>query len=156
MDPAPTDTRASLTRHTKLSDENIRQFFARNPRYELKAHLCHIVRKLIANGVLIVGDSVPSIIHLAKVLNLHESSVAYAYVQLTKEGTLRGIRGSAIYVVNPTPAREHLANDTVMDAIVFCQQIGLNENEARAIIEDQITKAFEPRAKGTLRRKRLL
>lgn len=129
-------------RRTSFTDTELRQWFAKNPRSELRVHICNVFRRLIAMGTLKPGDTAPSVSRLAEVLDLHRSVVGYAYAELTKEGTFRGVRGAAVYVLNPEPARRILANDFLMESITHCRQIGLTKNEILEVFKSQLAEAY--------------
>jgi GntR family transcriptional regulator len=67
------------------------------------------VKFVIADGVLSVGDLVPSVRELARDLAINPNTVARAYRQLQDDGVLEAIRGTGLAVA--TNARRHCQSE---------------------------------------------
>ena len=126
----------------RLTDDEVRRWFARDRTTELRTQLLRVVERLVALGVLKEGDQVPPIKHVAKLVDgIYPSALFYAYGRLKELGVLRGEHGRGFFVADPTPAREVLAREALGRAIYYCRHLGLAEDAITRAFREQIVKS---------------
>ena len=101
------------------------------------------VRYAIAQGRLAPGDRLPSVRGLAETALVNPNTVAKAYRDLEREGTVETRPGSGVYVASRAAARCEAMRDTkigerVSRAVIEALASGLEPDE----IEDIVAKAM--------------
>ncbi|MFQ5340264.1 MAG: substrate-binding domain-containing protein [Anaerolineae bacterium] len=76
------------------------------------------IREQIAGGVLMPGDSLPTVRGLAEELGCNSSTVSRAYAELAREGVIAGQRGAGTRVARPTlPSDETLRQARLVNLV---------------------------------------
>ena len=92
------------------------------------------VRRMVAAGVLVPGDTLPSVREVAQALAVNPMTVSKAYNMLETEGVLARQRGLGMQVaarrgVGSRSEREKLLRPTLARAAVEARQLELDDEE---------------------------
>lgn len=109
------------------------------------------IRRALVLGTLRPGDPLPSIRQLAAELRVNPNTVAQAYRELEREGTVFVQRGQGTFVSpDVQPGREErrtLARDVAKRALIDAHRNGLDAGELldaiREVAEEQADAAVE-------------
>jgi len=98
------------------------------------------IRLLIADGKLKVGDNLPSVRNLSKMLAVSTISVQRAYAELQKDGITKGVEGKGSFVadgVNKSSLKDGLLSqveETAKQTIQVAKQNGIKLTELQDLI----------------------
>ena len=105
-----------------------------------------IVRQIkfsVADGVIAVGDLVPSVRELARELAINPNTVARAYRQLQDDDVLESLRGMGLVVSsgarkNCLAARKRLLRARLHDVLLEAHHGGLDAEQIRALFQTEL------------------
>jgi len=105
-----------------------------------------IVRQIkfsVADGVLAVGDLVPSVRELARDLTINPNTVARAYRQLQDDDVLESLRGTGLVVSSGArkpclAARKRLIGARLRDVLLEAHHGGLDAEQIRALFQTEL------------------
>ncbi len=97
------------------------------------------VKYAVANGLLVIGEHVPSVRELATQLAVNPNTVARAYRELQQGGILVPIRGTGLAIAPEAPNRcqedrLQIVRDRVRSVVREAQQGGLQREEFLEIV----------------------
>lgn len=103
------------------------------------------VKFVIADGVLSVGELVPSVRELARELAINPNTVARAYRQLQDDGVLEPVRGTGLAVTRPAKklcrdARRELLATRISQVVAEAIHSGLDANEVEKLFRGELKK----------------
>jgi len=127
-------------RGTRLSDDEIRRWFLRDPNTELREQLRRTVCTIVALSIVRPGDAVPGIKRVARVAEIYPSALAFVYSSLEQDGVLRGEQGRGFFVVDPQVARSELAAQLLGHAIHSSLRLGLKDTELVRVFRSEIAR----------------
>lgn len=113
-----------------------------------------IVRQIkfsVADGVLVVGELVPSVRELARELTINPNTVARAYRQLQDDEVLEAMRGTGLVVTsgarkNCLAARKRLIRARLHDVLLEAHHGGLDAEQIQTLFQtelDSLTRNFK-------------
>ena len=111
-----------------------------NSQEALYAQISFQIKLLIADDKLKVGDRIPSVRNLAKMLSVSTISVQRAYAELQKDGLIKGIDGKGSFVadgVNKSSLKDGLLSQVEENAkqtIQAAKQNGVKRMELQELI----------------------
>ena len=122
---------------------------SRTPIYR---QLIDQVRRAVARGKLSPGDRLPSVRQLSRDLVVNPNTVARAYTELEREGTLVTQQGRVAFVAEPQmdltkKARRKQLAEKLDELFVEAVHLGFTSDELLAMVQDRI-KQFAFAAKG--------
>lgn len=101
------------------------------------------VKELVARGILIPGERMPTVRELAVELSLNPNTIAKAYQRLEQEGIIETMRSRGTFVAGRTEvldmeaARQQLV-DLVEKVLVEAYHLGLNREDIKQLIEESL------------------
>jgi GntR family transcriptional regulator len=107
-------------------------------RRPLYLQIADLLRGAIVRGALKPGDPLPSVRELARILDVHTTTILQAFSELTRSGFVAARRGRGTFVLpRPYSAGEHraLATEVAGRALTDAQRHGLSAAELIAAIE---------------------
>jgi len=114
-----------------------------------------IVRQIkfsVADGVLAVGERVPSVREMARELTINPNTVARAYRQLQDDQVLEAVRGTGLVVSSGArkiclAARKRLIRARLHDVLLEAHHGGLDAEQIKAIFQMELDdlKKFKPK-----------
>lgn len=112
------------------------------------------VRFAVAAGHLATGDRLPSVRKLAGSATVNPNTVARAYRELEREGTVETRPGSGVYVAPHATElcrdlRDELVAERLGREIRSAVASGLSPDRVRALVERQLDRARVTLAAGT-------
>ncbi len=113
---------------------------SRTPIYR---QLIDQVRHGVARGKLRVGDRLPSVRQLSRELVVNPNTVARAYTELEREGTLITQQGRGVFVAPPRTdltkkARRKQLGERLDLLFVEAVHLGFTADELQAMVQDRI------------------
>lgn len=109
----------------------------------LYLQLMEQVKHAVETGALRAGDQLPTIRKLAEDLVMNPNTVARAYRELEHEGIIELRHGSGAFISDAVVDRARLMRkaQAVMEAAVErLAALGLNEEEIRRVVENQLAQ----------------
>ncbi len=105
------------------------------------------VKFAIAGGVLQPGNLVPSVRELARELAINPNTVARAYQKLQADGVLQSVRGMGLEVAADAVGqcraeRQKLIRARIAQALVEARQSGLDAEELRKLVDNELSAAL--------------
>ncbi len=105
------------------------------------------VKFAVARGALKPGNLVPSVREMARDLTINPNTVARAYQQLQADGVLESVRGMGLEVAATAVAtcqaeRQKLVRTRIRQALLEARQGGLERNDLRQLIEEELLNVF--------------
>jgi len=102
-----------------------------------------MVRRAVALGKLRPGDRLPSLRQLSRDLVVNPNTVARAYTELEREGTLITQQGRGAFVAEPQidltkKARRKQLSEKLDELFVEAVHLGFTDAELLAMIQDRI------------------
>lgn len=101
------------------------------------------VKELVARGILVPGERMPTVRELAVELSLNPNTIAKAYQKLEQEGIIETMRSRGTFVagrtevLNMEAARQQLV-DLVEKMLVEAYHLGLNREDIKQLIEESL------------------
>ena len=101
------------------------------------------VKELVARGILVPGERMPTVRELAVELSLNPNTIAKAYQRLEQEGMMEAMRGRGAFVAGRTEvldkgmAREQLEG-VVEKVLVEAYHLGLNREDIKQLFEESL------------------
>lgn len=101
------------------------------------------VKELVARGILVPGERMPTVRELAVELSLNPNTIAKAYQRLEQEGIIETMRSRGTFVAGRTEvldmeaARQQLV-DLVEKVLVEAYHLGLNREDIKQLIEESL------------------
>ncbi len=113
---------------------------SRTPIYR---QLIDQVRAGVARGRLLPGDRLPSVRQLSRELVVNPNTVARAYTELEREGTLLTQQGRGVFVATPgndltKKARRKQLAEKLDLLFVEAVHLGFTSDELLAMVQDRI------------------
>ena len=110
------------------------------------------IRRAIARGILKPGERLPSVRQLSRELVVNPNTVARAYADLERDGTLVTQQGRGVFVAQPgsdltKKARRKQLVAKIDDLLVEAIHLGFTEEELQGMFQQQI-KGFAFSASG--------
>lgn len=110
------------------------------------------VKRAVASGLLDKGDQLPSVRELAMELTVNPNTVAKAYQELERDGTIQTVRGVGTFISEKQQKlvleERFKALEGVIDKVlVEAHHLGFNFNVVRETLEERI-KDWEARKNG--------
>lgn len=107
-----------------------------------------IVRQItfaVASGLLKENELIPSVRELARELTVNPNTVARAYRRLQDDGVLTVVRGTGLAVAAGASRRcrqqrVELVRARIQQALAEAKQSGLQPEELRTLVENQLQK----------------
>ena len=115
---------------------------SRTPIYR---QLIDQVRRAVARGTLQPGERLPSVRQLSRELVVNPNTVARAYTELEREGTLLTQQGRGVFVAKPSTdltkkARRKQLGEQVDRLFVEAVHLGFTADELMQMVQDRIEK----------------
>ena len=106
------------------------------------------VRFAVAGGRLVPGDKLPSVRGLAAQARVNPNTVARAYRELEREGTVEARRGSGVFVTDGAPAAcqsgtRELLGERLGRAVEEALAAGLTPLEIEALVARLLERAAQ-------------
>lgn len=101
------------------------------------------VKELIARGILVSGERIPTVRELAVELSLNPNTIAKAYQRLEQEGIIETMRSRGTFVAGRTEvldmeaARQQLV-DLLEKVLVEAYHLGLTREDIKQLFEDSM------------------
>ena len=101
------------------------------------------VKELVARGILVPGERMPTVRELAVELSLNPNTIAKAYQKLEQEGIIETMRSRGTFVAGRTEvldkemAREQLEG-LVEKVLVEAYHLGLNREDIKQLFEESL------------------
>ena len=101
------------------------------------------VKELVARGILVPGERMPTVRELAVELSLNPNTVAKAFQKLEQEGIIETMRSRGTFVAGRTEvldkemAREQLEG-LVEKVLVEAYHLGLNREDIKQLFEESL------------------
>ena len=101
------------------------------------------VKELVARGILVPGERMPTVRELAVELSLNPNTVAKAFQKLEQEGIIETMRSRGTFVAGRTEvldmeaARQQLV-DLVEKVLVEAYHLGLNREDIKQLFEESL------------------
>lgn len=101
------------------------------------------VKELIARGILVSGERIPTVRELAVELSLNPNTIAKAYQRLEQEGIIETMRSRGTFVAGRTEvldmeaARQQLV-DLLEKVLVEAYHLGLNREDIKQLFEERL------------------
>lgn len=101
------------------------------------------VKELVARGILVPGERMPTVRELAVELSLNPNTIAKAYQRLEQEGIIETMRSRGTFVARRTEVldmeavREQLAG-LVEKVLVEAYHLGLNREDIKQLFEESL------------------
>ena len=101
------------------------------------------VKELVARGILVPGERMPTVRELAVELSLNPNTVAKAFQKLEQEGIIETMRSRGTFVAGRTEvldmeaARQQLV-DLVERVLVEAYHLGLNREDIKQLFEESL------------------
>ncbi|NLX02580.1 MAG: GntR family transcriptional regulator [Syntrophomonadaceae bacterium] len=101
------------------------------------------VKELVARGILVPGERMPTVRELAVELSLNPNTIAKAYQRLEQEGIIETMRSRGTFVAGRTEVldmeavREQLAG-LVEKVLVEAYHLGLNRKDIKQLFEESL------------------
>ena len=101
------------------------------------------VKELVARGILVPGERMPTVRELAVELSLNPNTIAKAYQKLEQEGIIETMRSRGTFVAGRTEVldmeavREQLAG-LVEKVLVEAYHLGLNRKDIKQLFEESL------------------
>lgn len=116
-----------------------------NPRSSIPIYqqLVDEVKGLVARGILVPGERMPTVRELAVELSLNPNTIAKAYQRLEQEGIIETMRSRGTFVAGRTEvldmeaARQQMA-DLLEKVLVEAYHLGLNRENIRQLFEESL------------------
>ena len=113
---------------------------SRTPIYR---QLANQVRQAVARGGLQPGDRLPSVRHVSREVVVNPNTVARAYTELEREGTLVTQQGRGVFVAEPRSdltkkARRKLLVEHLDLVLVEAVHLGFTAEELLNMVQDRI------------------
>lgn len=107
------------------------------------------VRALVAGGKLRPGDLLPSVRQVAQASTINPMTVSKAYSRLEVEGLVERVRGQGMRVRQPAVTGRVADRKTefaraLAPALHRAQQLGLTQDQIRAVFDDALTDLAQP------------
>jgi GntR family transcriptional regulator len=109
------------------------------------------VKHAVETGALREGDQLPTIRKVAVDLVMNPNTVVRAYRELEHEGVLDLRHGSGAYIRESAGGRARVmrkAQGVVQSALERLGSLGLTEDEARRVFENELAQAHSERRLG--------
>ncbi len=125
---------------------------SRKPIYR---QLIDQIRRGVARGQLRPGDRLPSVRQLSRDLVVNPNTIARAYTELEREGTLLTQQGRGVFVAEPSndltkKARRKQLSEKLDLLFVEAVHLGFSAGELLAMVQDRIGQfAFVTEEKDT-------
>lgn len=102
------------------------------------------VKFAVANGLLLIGEHVPSVRELATQLAVNPNTVARAYRELQQAGVLIPIRGTGLAIAPDAASkcksdRQEIIRDRVFSIVQETQRAGMSLDELLELISNAWT-----------------
>lgn len=105
-----------------------------------------VVRQIkfsVADGVLAVGDLVPSVRELARELTINPNTVARAYRQLQDDSVLEPVRGTGLVVASGARkacqgSRKRLIRARLRDVLLEAHHGGLDAEQIQSLFQAEL------------------
>jgi len=113
---------------------------ARTPIYR---QLIDQVRRAVARGGLGPGDRLPSVRQLSRELVVNPNTIARAYAELEREGTVVTQQGRGVFVAQPRTeltkkVRRERLGEALDRLLVEAVHLGFTANELQAMMTDRL------------------
>ncbi len=101
------------------------------------------VKELVARGILVPGERMPTVRELAVELSLNPNTVAKAFQKLEQEGIIETMRSRGTFVAGRTEvldmeaARQQLV-DLVEKVLVEAYHLGLKREDIKQLFEESL------------------
>jgi GntR family transcriptional regulator len=101
------------------------------------------VKELVARGILIPGERMPTVRELAVELSLNPNTIAKVYQRLEQEGIIETMRSRGTFVagrmkvLNMEAAEQQLAS-LVERVLVEAYHLGLNREDIKQLFEESL------------------
>ncbi len=101
------------------------------------------VKELVARGILVPGERMPTVRELAVELSLNPNTVAKAFQKLEQEGIIETMRSRGTFVAGRTEvldmeaARQQLV-DLVEKVLVEAYHLGLQREDIKQLFEESL------------------
>ena len=109
------------------------------------------VKHAVETGALRAGEQLPTIRKLAEDLVMNPNTVARAYRELEHEGVIELRHGSGAYISESVTGRVKItrkAQSVVQSAIERLASSGLNEDEIRRLVENELAMLRAEKVQG--------
>lgn len=122
-------------------------------RIPIYRQLADQVRWAIARGNLQAGERLPSVRQLSRELVVNPNTIARAYTELEREGTLITQQGRGVFVAEPgsdltKKARRKQLGEQLDLLMVEAVHLGFTADELRKMLEDRIEQFAFPTERG--------
>jgi len=116
------------------------------------AQILEQVRLMLASGLLRAGERLPSVRELALQLRVNPNTVAKAYRELEREGTVRTERGRGVYAVEPrsklsSKEKERIIAERLDQVLADGYHLGMDGNRIQSILDKRISEFAKRRQK---------
>ncbi len=101
------------------------------------------IKASILSNALKVGECLPSIRSLARELEISVITVKIAYERLESEGLIKTVQGKGCFVSDREEDKLRARQDAlsrVCEAVKFCRECGVSENEVESVIKTVFNK----------------
>jgi GntR family transcriptional regulator len=100
------------------------------------------VREGVARGVLTPGERLPSVRELARALVVNPNTIAKAYTELEREGTLLTRPGLGVFVAQPSQeftlnSRRRRLNESMDRFLTEAVHLGFSAEAVRQLLEER-------------------
>ena len=107
------------------------------------------IKAAAASGVLLCGESLPSIRPLAEELRLNRNTIAKAYSELESQGVIESVPGKGCFIrPNDSPlkkdVRRKLLSEEIDHVIVQAYHLRVGNEDLVQLLKDRL-RAFEAR-----------
>ncbi len=111
-------------------------------RLPIYQQIVNQVREGVARGSLTAGERLPSVRELSKTLVVNPNTIARAYTELEREGTLLTRPGLGVFVAEPNheltrEVRQRRLIERIDHLLIEAVHLGFSDEEVRALVAER-------------------
>ena len=146
-----TPNRPPRTARDRTWMQELLRAFVKNPDQPTTQSVVDTVLDLIAQGILLPGDRLPSLGQMAERFGVDTYSIQLAYQRLQKLGVTSARDRSGSFVASADAVHTQVGGQQLSQAILACRKMDMNKKAIAALFKEQMARHFpdEQNAKRT-------
>ncbi len=137
-----TPNRPPRTARDRIWMQELLRAFVKTPDQPVTTQVVETVCDLIAQGILLPGDRLPSLGQMAERFGVDTYSIQLAYQRLQKLGVTSARDRSGSFVASADAVHTQVGGQQLSQAILACRKMDMNKKAIATLFREQMDRHF--------------